>query len=274
MAGSETEGDIQTTKGANGMRYENPVKEKLRNGGVVFGCFVPLPSPEIIEICAVAGFDFVLLDAEHGRVGPENAYEMILAAEANGIPAFARIGQNDRQVILKFLDIGISGVLIPQTNTPEEATRAVQAMRYYPRGLRGLAGGRSFGFGLAGDPKDLVPKINDRVLSMVQFEHIDALANLDALLAIPDLDLLFVGPNDLAQSMGFPGQPGHPEVQAVIDRVTAAAAGGPVALGTVAVDAAATQRQLDRGFRMVVSNVPSLLTAAIRGLLGAVKVGE
>ena len=251
------------------MRYENAVKQTLREGGTAYGCFVTMPSPEIVEICAAAGFSFVLLDAEHGRVSPEAAYPMILAAEASGIEAFARIGQNDRQVILKFLDQGIAGVLIPQTNTAEEATRAVEAMRYHPLGVRGLAGGRGFGYGVAGDAKDLVPKINDRVLSMVQFEHIAALDHLDDLLAIPNLDLLFVGPNDLAQSMGFPGQPGHPEVQAVIDRVTSAARGGAVALGTVAPDAASTRKAQERGFRLIVSNVPSLLTAAGRDLLWA-----
>ena len=163
------------------MLYTNPVKEKIAAGGVVIGPFIQFPSPEIIEVVALAGFDFAFLDAEHGRISPEDAYPMILAAEANGIPALARVGQNDRQVILKFLDLGISGVMIPQTNTEASARDAVQAMRYHPRGIRGLAGGRSFGYGMGGPAFELVPQINDRVLSIIQFEHIDALAELDAL---------------------------------------------------------------------------------------------
>ena len=129
------------------MRFDNPVKEKLRAGEVVFGAFVPMPSPDIVEIIALAGFDFALLDAEHGRISPDDAYPMILAAEARDIPAFVRIGENDRQVVLKYLDLGVSGVMIPQTNSPELVRDAIQAMRYAPAGLRGLAGGRTFDYG-------------------------------------------------------------------------------------------------------------------------------
>ena len=252
------------------MRYDNAAKEKLRGGGVILGIFVTIPSPEIVEISALAGFDFVLLDAEHGPISPESAYPMILAAEAHGVPAYARIGQKDRQVILKFLDLGIAGVMIPQVNTAEAAEEAVAAMKYGPRGARGLAGGRTFDYGLGDAPKDIVPRLNKRVLSIVQFEHIDALDQLDAIIATPDLDILFVGPNDLAQSMGYPGQPGHPEVQMLIDQVVARTKGSGVALGTVAADAAASLAQIERGFQMVVSNAPTLLARAARELIDGV----
>ena len=145
----------------------------------------------------MAGFDFALLDAEHGRISPDDAYPMILAAEARDIPAFVRVGENDRQVVLKYLDLGVSGVMIPQTNTPELAREAIEAMRYAPAGLRGLAGGRTFDYGQGGPMSELVPAINDRVLSIIQFEHIDALPHLDAMLETPGLDVFFVGPTDL-----------------------------------------------------------------------------
>jgi len=253
------------------MQLENRVKDALKTGGTALGVFVPMPSPEVVEVLAVAGFDFVMLDAEHGRISSEDAYPMILAAEARGVPALARVGQNDRQVILKFLDLGIAGVMIPQTTTPDDARRALAAMRYHPRGQRGLAGGRTFDYGMGEPPATAVPKINDRVLAMVQFEHIDSLPHLEELLALEELDVLFVGPNDLAQSMGFPGQPGHPEVERVIERVCAAARGGSVALGTVAGDIEATRKRLDQGFRLIVANVPALLGRASRELLGAVR---
>ena len=252
------------------MDLANPVKETIRSGGVTLGVFVPMPSPEVVEVCALAGFDFVLLDAEHGRVSPENAYPMVLAAEARGVPALARVGQNDRQVILKFLDLGVAGVMIPQTVTPEAARAAVAAMRYHPRGIRGLAGGRSFDFGMGAPAAELVPQLSERVLGIVQFEHIDGLPHMEEILAIPELDVLFVGPNDLAQSMGYPGQPGHPEVEAVIERVCAIVRGGRVALGIVAADAATTNRRLGQGFQMVVSSAPALLARAARELLASV----
>jgi 4-hydroxy-2-oxoheptanedioate aldolase len=252
------------------MRLDNPVKEKLRRGEVVLGAFIPMPSPDIVEIVALAGFDFALLDAEHGRITPDDAYPMILAAEARDIPALIRVGENDRQVILKYLDLGVSGVMVPQTNSPELVAEAVQAMRYAPEGLRGLAGGRTFDYGVRGAMKELVPAINDRVLTIAQFEHIDALANLDAILNTPGLDILFVGPTDLHQSMGYGGQLGVPEVEAVIQQVVDKARGSGVALATVSPDANAINARIAQGFQMLVPNVPAMLMKISRELIAAV----
>jgi 4-hydroxy-2-oxoheptanedioate aldolase len=252
------------------MRLENPVKEKLRRGETVIGAFIPMPSPDVVEIVALAGFDFALLDGEHGRISPDDAYPMILAAEARDIPALVRVGENDRQVILKYLDLGVSGVMIPQTNTPDLVKDAVNAMRYAPDGIRGLAGGRTFDYGVGSSMAELVPAINERVLSIIQFEHIDALPHIDAILATPGLDVFFVGPTDLGQSMGFGGQGGHPEVERVIQEVADKAKGRGVALAIVAPDAETTNRRIAQGFQMIVPNVPGLLMRASRDLLGAV----
>jgi 4-hydroxy-2-oxoheptanedioate aldolase len=253
------------------MRLNNPVKETLRAGGTAIGVFIPMPSPDVVEIVALAGFDFALLDAEHGRISPDDAYPMILAAEARDIPAFVRVGENDRQVVLKYLDLGVSGVMIPQTNTPELARAAIDAMRYSPAGLRGLAGGRTFDYGQGRLMSDLVPAINDRVLSIVQFEHIDALPHLDTLLETEGLDVLFVGPTDLHQSMGYGGQLGHPEVESVIQQVVEATRDRGVALAIVAPDAEQTNRRLRQGFQMVVTNVPALLMRSSRDMLAAIE---
>jgi 4-hydroxy-2-oxoheptanedioate aldolase len=253
------------------MRLNNPVKERLRNGETVIGVFIPMPSPDIVELVALAGFDFALLDAEHGRISPGDAYPMVLAAEARDIPAFVRVGENDRQVVLKYLDIGVSGVMIPQTNTPELVADALSGMRYAPAGLRGLAGGRTFDYGQSAPMTEMVPAINERVLSIIQFEHIDALAHLDEILATPGIDVLFVGPTDLHQSMGFGGQLGHPEVEAVIEQVAARARDTNVALATVAPDANAINRRIAQGFRMIVPNVPALFIRAAKDLLAAVE---
>ena len=252
------------------MRLENPVKAKLRAGGVAIGVFIPMPSPDVVEIIALAGFDFALLDAEHGRISPDDAYAMILAAEARDIPAMIRIGENDRQVVLKYLDLGVSGVMIPQTNSPALAREAIEAMRYAPAGLRGLAGGRTFDYGQRAPMAEMVRAINERVLSIVQFEHIDALPHLEEILATPGLDVLFVGPTDLHQSMGFGGQLERPDVEAVIQQVVDTAKGTNVALAIVAPDAATTNRRITQGFQMIVPNAPALLMKASRDLLQAI----
>ena len=251
------------------MNLKNPVKQKLADGKIVYGCFVPTISALDVEILAVAGFDFVLLDGEHGPLSPESAYPMVLAAESRGMAAFARVGQNDKQVILKFLDIGVSGVMVPQVNDAEQATRAIQATKFWPDGTRGLAGGRTFDWGLNETAPNVVPQLNDRVLTMIQFEHIDALAKIDEILAVPDLDVLFVGPNDLAQSMGFPGQPGHPEVTKIGDQVVARARQKGVKLGTTAATADAAHAAAGRGFDMIVPNSPGMLATAARAYIDA-----
>jgi 4-hydroxy-2-oxoheptanedioate aldolase len=253
------------------MRLDNPVKENLSSGGTAIGVFIPMPSPDIVEIIALAGFDFALLDGEHGRISPDDAYPMILAAEARDIPAMVRVGENDRQVVLKYLDLGVSGVMIPQTNTPELVKEALAGMRYAPDGQRGLAGGRTFGFGQGAPMAEVVPAINERVLSIIQFEHIDALPHVGEMLATPGLDVFFVGPTDLHQSMGFGGQLGHPDVEAVIQQVCDAAREQGVPLGIVAPDAATTNRRLAQGFQMIVTNVPALLMRASKELLGGIE---
>jgi 4-hydroxy-2-oxoheptanedioate aldolase len=250
---------------------DNPVRAALKAGRVTLGCFIPMPSPEITEIIAQAGFDFTFLDGEHGRISPDNAYAMVLASEARGVPAIARVGQNDRQVILKFLDLGVAGVMIPQTTTTDDARRALQAMRYWPDGVRGLANGRTFDFGLSEPMPDLIPRINDRIVTITQFEHIDSLPYLEEMLALDGLDVLFVGPSDLSQSMGFPGRPVNPETEKIIQRVVDAAKGTGVALGIVAPDADLTNRRIEQGFQMIVSNVPGLLGKASRDLIAAAK---
>jgi 2-keto-3-deoxy-L-rhamnonate aldolase RhmA len=188
------------------MRLENVIKQKLRNGEVVMGIFDPIPSPEVVEVLALAGFDFILLDAEHGRISPGDAYPMILAAEARDVPIFVRVGQNDRQVILKYLDLGV-----------------------------------------------------------------DALPHVKEILATPGLDVLFVGPSDLGQSMGYGGQYGIPEVEAVIQQVIDAAKGTGVALAIVAPDIATVNKRIAQGFQMIVPNAPGLLMKASRDLLAAVE---
>lgn len=249
------------------MNLNNPVKEKLAAGKIVYGCFVPSTSALDVEILAVAGFDFALLDGEHGPLTAAAAYPMILAAESRGMAAFARVGQNDKQVILKFLDVGVSGVMIPQVNTVALADQAIKATKFWPEGTRGLAGGRMFDWGLNQPAPELVTPINDRVLTMIQFEHIDALAELDAILDLPGLDVLFVGPNDLAQSMGFPGQPGHPDVTKVGDQVVAMAKAKGIKLGTTAPTPEAAHGVARRGFDMIIPNSPGLLGNAARSYL-------
>lgn len=249
------------------MNLSNPVKDKLAAGETVFGCFIPLPSPELVELIALAGFDFALIDNEHGPISAESAYPMILAAEARGIQAFARVGLGERQEVLKFLDAGASGIMAPRVGTADEAKVAIASTKYFTTGERGLAGMRTFDYGLNAPLVDFVEPLNNRVLNMIQFEHVDTLKRLDEILAVPGLDVLFVGPSDLAQSLGLPGQPNHPDVTKVADEVVARAKEAGVRTGTVAYTTDAARSVMERGFDMVVASVTALIGNAGRDYL-------
>lgn len=249
------------------MVRRNALKQKLMANEPVVGVFMPIPSPQLVEISAVAGFDFVLIDNEHGPLAAETAYTMVLAAEASGITAIARVGNRDKQEVLKFLDIGAQGIMSPQIHTAQAAEDAVAATKYVPRGTRGLAGGRTFNYGVGESASDAAKRINQEVLTLIQFEHVDALDELEQIVRTEDLDVLFVGPNDLAQSMGFPGEPGRDEVTKVADQAVAIAKAAGVKTGTTAFSPEAAHAALDRGFDMVVANAPGLYLQAAQTMV-------
>lgn len=243
----------------------NAVKEKLASGEKVFGCFIPLSSPEVVEIIALAGFDFALLDSEHGPLSAETAYRLILAAEARGIEPFMRVGEHDKQTVLKFLDAGASGIMTPQVNSAADAEKAILGTKFATIGTRGLAGMRTFDFGMNDTLDTFVEPLNDRILNMIQFEHKDTFNELDAMLDLPGLDVLFIGPSDLAQSLGFPGQPNHPDVTALANEVVAKCKKAGVKTGTVAYTPALVEQVIDRGFDMVVASATTFLAASAKG---------
>lgn len=249
----------------------NAVKEKLAAGEKVFGCFIPLSSPEVVEIIALAGFDFALLDSEHGPLSAETAYRLILAAEARGIEPFVRVGEHDKQTVLKFLDAGASGIMTPQVNTAAEAERAIQGTKFATIGTRGLAGMRTFDFGMNDTLDTFVKPLNDRVMNVIQFEHKDTFNELDAMLALPGLDVLFIGPSDLAQSLGLPGQPNHPDVTALADKVIEKCKNARVKTGTVAYTPALVESVIDRGFDMIVASATTFLASSAKAWMSAGK---
>lgn len=248
----------------------NELKRKLRAGETVVGCFVGYPSAETVEICGLAGYDFVMIDAEHGPISPESAYHMVLAAEASGTTPLIRVWQNAQPVILRYLDTGAAGVMVPQVNSAEEAAAVVRAAKYHPHGRRGMAGVRAAGFGVRQSLPEYIAEANQETMVIVQVENIRAVEALPEILEVPGIDVLFVGPADLSSSMGFPGQLDHPEVQATIDHVLETARDHDVALAMIAGSAEAANREIARGFRMIGASAGALLGSASRQLLANV----
>jgi 2-keto-3-deoxy-L-rhamnonate aldolase RhmA len=250
---------------------QNRMKEKLKAGEPVFGVSVMIPSPQIVEMVAAAGFDWVLLDCEHGTITLESVELMAMAAEASGITAIARPVSRSAEHILQVLDRGVMGVQVPHVNTAADAREVVAAVKFHPLGKRSIAAGtRAAVYDAHGSLTDYVKAANDATLIAVQIEDKEAVDNLDQLLKIDDIDVFFVGPSDLSQSMGFPGDPKAPSVAQAIDssfRKMLAAQRTP---GTPAT-AENLKGVLDKGVRYIYTHLPRLLSASAKAYLANAK---
>ncbi|MGZ8211198.1 MAG: HpcH/HpaI aldolase family protein [Burkholderiales bacterium] len=245
------------------------MKEKLHAGEPAFGVSVMIPSPQIVEMIAAAGFDWVLLDCEHGTLTLESVELMAMAAEASGITAIARPSTRSPEHILQVLDRGVMGVQVPHVNTAAEAREVIAAVKYHPIGRRGLAAGtRAAVYDAHGTLADYVKAANDATLIAIQLEDEPAIENIDELLRVDGIDVFFIGPSDLSQAMGHPGNPRAPRVAEAIDtsfRKMRAAGRIP---GTPAT-AENVRDVLDKGVRYVYTHLPRLLASSAKAYLNA-----
>lgn len=246
---------------------KNLVKEKILSGGTAYGVFCNLYSPMIVELVGHIGFDFALIDAEHGPAGIESCEHMVRAADSVGLPIFIRVAMNIRQNILRYLDIGALGVMLPQINTRAEAEAVVEAVKYPPQGRRGLGPVRAADYGLTIPLKEYTLNANQEILVAIQVETVAAVSNLDELLAVEGIDVFFIGPADLSASMGYVGQMNHPEVQTMIEKlVHRIHAAGRVA-GTVAYNHEALAKAKELGFHLIVHGVIAMMAKSGREYL-------
>ena len=249
------------------MARSNEVKARLRGGDAVVGSFCNLPSPEVVELLGWAGFDFVIVDAEHGPQGLETVANMVRAAEASGTTPLVRVAINEPQNILRHLDTGAQGLQMPMVNTREDTERAVAAALYPPQGRRGLAGVRAGGFGIRESVSDYAATANDEMLVIVQIETVEALGNLDSILSVPGIDIVFFGATDLSSSMGIPGQTRDERVvNAITDAGKAVMDAGLVAGTIVGTPEQAVEWQ-GRGFRYIATNFAGLAGRASRAFV-------
>jgi len=183
----------------------NNTKDKLAVGEVVYGAIVSRFAPDIVEIFGAIGYDFVMIDCEHGPMDLDQVEHMVRAAEVFGITPIARIPNHADSTILRFLDRGVQGIIVPHVNTREEAESVAKAARYYPDGHRGVGGGRAHDYGVGVARDESTRWINSQVLVIPMVEETEAVDNLDAILSVPGVDVLHVAAGDLSQSMGNPG---------------------------------------------------------------------
>jgi 2-dehydro-3-deoxyglucarate aldolase len=193
----------------------------LRNGRCTIGSWITLAHPAIAEIMARAGFDWLTVDMEHSVLTIREAEELIRIIDLCGVTPLVRLSANDPVQIKRLMDAGAYGVIVPMINSAAEAKRAVAAVRYPPRGRRGVGLARAQGYGTSFDR--YLNWVNKGPLVIVQVEHIEAVDNLEAILAVEGVDGFIVGPYDLSGSLGVPGEFDHPSMKKAMQRIEAVA---------------------------------------------------
>jgi 4-hydroxy-2-oxoheptanedioate aldolase len=226
------------------------LKDRLQAGDSVVGIFLNLGSPVSTEICSTAGFDWLLLDLEHGAGAEAELLAHVQAAGNGGASLVVRVEQNERARLARALDMGAVGIMVPRIETPDEAALAVSYMRYPPSGNRGVAlGTRAARFGTEGYGP--IHTSADRLLGVVQIESERAVENADKIAAIDGVDVLFVGPSDLTFSMGIPGQVSDGRYLAAVATVSSAARQHEKTAGILLRSAQEVDRYASLGFTFI-----------------------
>ena len=250
----------------------NQLKRKLAGGGVALGTFITLNCPDLVEIAALAGFDYCIIDTEHGPGNPESIQHMIRAAELRGMAPIVRVTDTAPTTILRTLDVGAAGIQVPQVNSPETAENVVRSAKYFPKGDRGACLTRSSRYGFVPGVAEYFEEANRETLVIVHCENRQGLECLDGIAAVDGVDVVFVGPYDLSQSFGIPGQIYHPVMVDAVARALAAAkrAGKPAGIFVGSVEEA--KARIEQGFSYIAYSTDSLVYAEVcRNIIGGIK---
>lgn len=218
------------------MRKTNKLKYKLKRGEFVLGTWNILPSSAVINVLGCAGLDFVVIDAEHGPIGMETAEDLVRAAEVEGMTPIIRVADNDAALVLRALDIGAHGVQIPHISNKNQAQAAVSYVKYPPLGNRGFSPFTRAGRYSLEQSLTHTVKSNQNTLVILNVEGKEGVSNLDQILEVEGIDVIFLGPYDLSQSVGKPGQIDDPEIFGLIQTCTETIRKAGMAAGCFARD--------------------------------------
>ena len=247
------------------------IKAMLREGRTVIGPFFGTGCPDFVEIAGLAGFDFLIIDTEHGPGNPESIQNLIRAAELRGIAPIVRVTSADSQTILRTLDVGAAGVQVPQVNDAECARNVARWSKYFPLGVRGAAMPRSSNYGMRG-LDDYFRRANEDTLVIVHCENRDGLERLPEIAGVEGLDVIFVGPYDLSQSMGIPGQISHSAMVEAVDRALRITLDAGKIPGIFVTSVEEAKRRISQGFRYIAYSMDILLFASVcRDVVKALK---
>jgi 2-keto-3-deoxy-L-rhamnonate aldolase RhmA len=207
----------------NSVIVPNRAKQALQAGQPVIGTMlIEIRQPAVMQLLANAGFDFVIIDNEHGAFNIETIADLSRTAKYVGLTPLVRVPEMTYPYIAQSLDAGAQGVVIPRIYHPDQVREAVQMTRYPPEGMRGSALTRGYTNFKSGVVSEIIATVNEETLLIIQIETREALESVDEIVSIPGVDAAFIGPNDLSIALGLPGQIDSPEVEAAIERTIAA----------------------------------------------------
>ena len=236
---------------------------RMKSGEPLLGCFLTWPTGGVAELLALAGFDFIVIDTEHGVFAPESVATTIVAADAASLPAIVRVPSCPSVEASRYLDYGATGILFPRATGAQSVRAAIESVKFAPEGTRGLAGVRAAKYGVRPLPQ-FVAEANRETLVAAQIETTGALDELVPISRERNLDVLYVGPNDLTQALGIPVQISDPKYQAAIARVaTVAKEAGKVA-GIMLAKAEQIPALLRMGYRFFTTSDRTLVLESAR----------
>lgn len=249
---------------------KNTLKQKLKNGGFCSGVFLGFDDPSVASIIARSGFDWVLIDTEHGHFTTESVRAVMNAMQGAEATVIVRVADDSMAKTKEVLELGAEGVLAPMILDKAQTERVIDNMLYPPKGSRSTGFSRSNMFGL---DTEYWKKGNDELLTMLMIENIKTIENIDSILSVPGVDVAFIGPYDLAASMGHVGGATHPEVIAAIDKVIASCKKNKVICGQFCASLEQAQAQAAKGIQMLCFVTDYFIVAREAMRLGAIKLG-
>jgi len=244
------------------MTNYNKLKNALSTSKVTIGSWITLAHPAIAEIMAKAGFDWLTIDMEHSAITLYQAQQLIQIVELCDVTPLVRVGENNPNLIKRVMDAGAHGVIVPMVNNKDDAIRAVNAVKYPPKGTRGVGLARAQGYGL--EFEKYRKWVNKESIVIIQIEHIEAVDNLEEILSVQDIDGFIVGPYDLSASMGIPGEFEHPQVIEVLNRIMEVSQNYNVVLGfhVIPPDAEEVLKKINEGYRFIGFSLDTLFLGA------------
>jgi len=247
---------------------KNRTKLKLKAGQPAYGMISTSDDPQLAELFGLAGFDFYMLDAEHGLFDPSHVVNVVRACERVEMTPLVRIGPKDPKLVLPYLDAGMMGVMMPGLESVEDIKMFVDAVKYPPLGKRGMGLTRASGYVAVGtEGVDYINFANEQTMVIPQFEDAALLDHFEDMISQPGVDVVVIGPRDLSLNMGFPDGPNHPEVQEMIDKVVAICKRTGVATGITAGSREDSVKQVNRGMTMILAIAQSVIQAGSKEFL-------